>query len=287
MTKATSKRTRELPPIGITDFVRFAGASGDFNPNHHDDSFARASGFPSIFAMGMLVAGELTSFVADSVGLDRVRSLNVRFRTPTWPGDVLVLSLEDDGSGGEISAATQSEVKVSGRAVVGASGDFHAAPPTTADGESVGQILAIDLPDVVLPVERGQIMQFARAVKSDNPAHFDIAAARAAGFGDLVAPPAFTCTYAHWSGGDATDLVDRLGLSLPRVVHGEHQWDFARPAVAGDVLTGARRVASAARKPSRSGGSMSIIRIDTEYHDSSGDLVLIERQTLIELPAPA
>lgn len=285
MTLPSTPAARTLPPVGVTDFVRFAGASGDFNPNHHDEAFARASGFPSIFAMGMLIAGELSSFVADVVGAADVRSIAVRFLTPTWPGDELTLKLESDGPGtGAISASTTAEVKVSGRVIVGPVESFDPEPPSASDGEPIPEMSGVALPDISLPVEHGQIMQFARAVKTSNPVHFDAEAARASGFADLVAPPTFTCTYAHWTGGDATDLVDRLGLSLPRVVHGEHRWDFARPVVAGDVLTGARSVASAVRKPSRAGGAMSIIRIDTRFTDSSDQLVLIERQTLIELP---
>ena len=46
-------------PINRTDFVRYQGASGDFNPIHHDEEFAKAAGYPSVFSVGMLQAGIL------------------------------------------------------------------------------------------------------------------------------------------------------------------------------------------------------------------------------------
>jgi len=43
----------ELPPVVVehlsrTDLVRYAGASGDFNPIHHDEEFAHMAGQPSV-----------------------------------------------------------------------------------------------------------------------------------------------------------------------------------------------------------------------------------------------
>jgi acyl dehydratase len=78
-------------PLTRTDFVRFAGAGGDFNPLHHDDEYARAAGFPSVFAMGQLQAGLLSRLAADWLGVANVRSYKVRFKAKVWPGDVLVL----------------------------------------------------------------------------------------------------------------------------------------------------------------------------------------------------
>ena len=40
----------EIGPITRTDIVRYAGASGDLNPIHHDEGFATSAGFPSVLA---------------------------------------------------------------------------------------------------------------------------------------------------------------------------------------------------------------------------------------------
>jgi len=73
-----------------TDFVRYAGASGDFNPIHHDQTFAEASGNPTVFAMGMLSAGILSRAVTGFVGRPNVRGFKVRFLTRAWPGDDVI-----------------------------------------------------------------------------------------------------------------------------------------------------------------------------------------------------
>ncbi|MFO1056632.1 MAG: MaoC/PaaZ C-terminal domain-containing protein [Dongiaceae bacterium] len=79
----------EVGPLTRTDLVRYAGASGDFNPIHHDEGFARSAGLPSVMAHGMLSAGLLGSFVTRWFGPGSVRRFKVRFRERVWPGDVL------------------------------------------------------------------------------------------------------------------------------------------------------------------------------------------------------
>ena len=76
-------------PLTVTDFVRYQGASGDMNPIHHDEGFAKKSGFPSVFAVGMLQAGILATYVSDWLGPENVRRFRVQFREQAWPGDVL------------------------------------------------------------------------------------------------------------------------------------------------------------------------------------------------------
>jgi acyl dehydratase len=76
-------------PITRTDIVRYAGASGDFNPIHHDEPFAQSAGLPSVMAHGMLSAGLLASFVTRWFGAGSVRRYKVRFLERVWPGDIL------------------------------------------------------------------------------------------------------------------------------------------------------------------------------------------------------
>lgn len=80
---------RTFGPITRTDIVRYAGASGDFNPIHHDEGFATAAGFPTVFSMGMYQAGLLATFATDWLGAEHVRRYTVRFREQVWPDDVL------------------------------------------------------------------------------------------------------------------------------------------------------------------------------------------------------
>jgi acyl dehydratase len=73
-----------------TDLVKYAGASGDFNPMHHDEILARQAGQPSVFGHGMFSMGFLGTALTDWAGPGRVVSYKVRFSRQTWPGETLV-----------------------------------------------------------------------------------------------------------------------------------------------------------------------------------------------------
>lgn len=83
---------REYGPLTRTDFVRYQGASGDFNPIHHDDEFAQSAGYPGAFSVGMLQAGILATYATDWLGARNVRQFGVEFREQVWPGDRLLCS---------------------------------------------------------------------------------------------------------------------------------------------------------------------------------------------------
>lgn len=80
-------------PFTRDDFVRYAEASGDDNPIHQDEDYARKAGAPTIFAMGMLPAGYLAHAVSDWFGgPHHLRRYKIRFTTRVWAGDELVCS---------------------------------------------------------------------------------------------------------------------------------------------------------------------------------------------------
>jgi len=78
--------------ISRTHFVRYAGASGDFNPMHHDDSVATKVGYPSVFGHGMFTAGVLSHYVTDWVGVGNLRKYAVRFKGQLYPGRNLTIT---------------------------------------------------------------------------------------------------------------------------------------------------------------------------------------------------
>jgi acyl dehydratase len=90
-------------PLTRTDLVRYQGASGDMNPLHHDEPFARAAGYAAPLVVGMLGAGLLGTYATDWLGAANVRRFRVRFAEQVWPGETLTCTgrvlreYEEDG----------------------------------------------------------------------------------------------------------------------------------------------------------------------------------------------
>jgi acyl dehydratase len=109
-----------------TDLVMYAGASGDFNPMHHDEVKAQEAGLPSVFGHGMFSMGLLGKAITDYVGIGNLRTYKVRFTKQTWPGETLTTKIvvtdkrKEDGENLvdlEVSLANSAgEVKVAGEA---------------------------------------------------------------------------------------------------------------------------------------------------------------------------
>jgi hypothetical protein len=74
-------------PITRTDLVRYAGASGDFNPLHHDNTFVKAIGMKRVIAHGMLIMGIAGQAVTAWLDNRNLRKFNVRFAGITEPAD--------------------------------------------------------------------------------------------------------------------------------------------------------------------------------------------------------
>jgi acyl dehydratase len=74
-------------PITRTDIVRYAGASGDFNPLHHDNTFVEVFGMKRIISHGMLIMGIAGEAVTALVDNKHLRKFSVRFAGMTEPAD--------------------------------------------------------------------------------------------------------------------------------------------------------------------------------------------------------
>jgi acyl dehydratase len=94
LVEGTKADPREFGPLSRTDFVRYQGASGDFNPIHHDEEYAKGAGFPTVFSVGMLQAGILGAYATDWLGATNVRRFGFQFREQVWPGDMLTCTGE-------------------------------------------------------------------------------------------------------------------------------------------------------------------------------------------------
>ena len=73
-----------------TQIIQYAGASGDYNPLHTDESFTtKIAGYPTVFAHGMLSMGMTGKMLTNLVGDGRLTKFGVDFRSQVWPGDSL------------------------------------------------------------------------------------------------------------------------------------------------------------------------------------------------------
>jgi acyl dehydratase len=89
-----------------TQIVQYAGASGDYNPLHTDEVYAKEiAGYPGVFAHGMLTMGLTGRAITDLVGDGRLMSFGVRFTAQVWPGDTLTVRTTVDGVGDEGGSA--------------------------------------------------------------------------------------------------------------------------------------------------------------------------------------
>ena len=78
----------------------YAEASGDHNPIHLDDDFARSVGLPSLIAHGMLQMGIAATVAAEAAGGPaNLRRMSVRFAGMVVPGDEVTFSAEPAGDG--------------------------------------------------------------------------------------------------------------------------------------------------------------------------------------------
>ncbi len=100
---------------------------------------------------------------------------------------------------------------------------------------------------IVYAIGREKVREYASAVGEANPLHFDVEVARAAGYGDVVAPPMFAVVYA----GPAVvqGLFDpSLEIDFAHLVHGAQEFRWGPLVVAGDEITTVASVKDVAQR---------------------------------------
>jgi acyl dehydratase len=143
-------------------------------------------------------------------------------------------------------------------------------------------------------VERAPIANFARALKDDSPIYRSVEAAKAAGFSDVPAPPTFSFAMRFWGeypellaevepvqGNPMFEIIGKLTAKGGLVLHGEQEFEYHRPIVAGDVLVGEGTCVDAYEKESK-GKVMTFVVSETVWKDkATGEPVVTERFNLI------
>ncbi|PWH05026.1 acyl dehydratase [Brachybacterium endophyticum] len=131
-------------PISRDSLVRYAGASGDFNPIHYNDAFAEQVGLPGVIAHGMLTLGTAMSAVVDAVGDPAaVHACSTRFTKPvpvpaleatTLSIVVTVRALDAEAGTAELDVTAEA----AGTKVLGRARASVALDTGVPDGEQVG-----------------------------------------------------------------------------------------------------------------------------------------------------
>ena len=124
-------------------------------------------------------------------------------------------------------------------------------------------------------VGREKVREFSRAVFAASPLSLDVAAARAAGYSDLVASPTFAVVVQELTLHQLLSEPD-AGIDFSRVVHGDQRFTFTRPIVAGDKLTATLTVTSI-----KSLGGHSMVTAESSIVGADGGHVVTATSTLV------
>ncbi|MCI2957400.1 MaoC family dehydratase N-terminal domain-containing protein [Agromyces atrinae] len=124
-------------------------------------------------------------------------------------------------------------------------------------------------------VGREKVREFARAVFATDPINLDVDAARAAGHADVVAPPTFPVVVQEQTLAQLLAEPD-AGIDFSRVVHGNQQFTYSRPIVAGDVLVAALTVSSV-----KTLGAHAMVTAESRISDEAGEHVVTAISTLV------
>lgn len=281
----------DLGVVGLSDIVRFAGAAGDFNPNHHDEAMAQSAGFHRVFAMGLFTASLSSNLIVEKFQAEDVRSLSCRFIAPVLAGEHLT------GTAKTVREAhlervdfdvvnASGELKLSGQATVGVRrDDADSGPPHRAAAAGVRALdqtlkhrIGATLRCFTMPIERGKLLEFGRASRIRKwPRSYSEVLVE----GFPLIPLTFSNVQMIYTEADPADLLRDLGMNPMRTVHGEHFWRYERPFVEGEMAFGETRLEDAVIK--RGGrGRMRFVTTLTEFRTSAGDLLQSERMVSIE-----
>lgn len=140
------------------------------------------------------------------------------------------------------------------------------------DASFVGRVYP---PTETYRVSREKIREFADAIDDPNPAYRSVAAARALGHPDIIAPPTFPIVMTLTAGHQL--LFDpAAGIDYGRVVHGEQRFAYERPVHAGDELQ-----VVVAVDDIRAAAGNDLITTRSEVRTPGGELVVTAYATIV------
>jgi len=109
-------------------------------------------------------------------------------------------------------------------------------------------------------VEKGRIRMYVKAIGETASVHTDDAAAKAAGYRGLLAPPTFALTL-ETEALPSEQWLAELGIDIARVLHGEQRFEYHAPICSGDTLAFTIRVSDIYDKK---GGALEFVVVDSD-----------------------
>jgi acyl dehydratase len=154
------------------------------------------------------------------------------------------------------------------------------------------KFIGTELPGAVVTIERGPLAVFAEAVKDSNPIYQSAEAAQAAGFEAPPVPPTFPFAMGNFGRfreqqpegwyalGPMAEVFGELMSKGGLILHGEQEFLYYAPVVAGDVLTMTGRISDIYTKESN-GKTMTFVVSEQDYTNQRGEHVLRQVSTIL------
>ena len=111
-----------VPGANLARLADFSAGTEDPNPIHTDEEFAKAAGFPTVLQQGPMTTAHFARLLAERVGQDRLRWLDVTFTAPVFPeedlrieavvtavaGDAVICALTASKGDGTVTAKAEA-----------------------------------------------------------------------------------------------------------------------------------------------------------------------------------
>ena len=139
------------------------------------------------------------------------------------------------------------------------------------------------------PVDRTQVMLFARSVRDINPVFSDPDDPASKAAGGIIVPPTFVQSSAHWEPNYGLDITRPRPANAPqrpagggggglgRGLHAEQHYEYHHPIHVGDTLTVTSKPGERWEKEGRRGGKLMFSESVTEYRNQNGVLCVTAR----------
>lgn len=138
-------------------------------------------------------------------------------------------------------------------------------------------IVGKEYPPFTVEVEKRWVRSFAEAIGESNPIYSDEAAAKAAGYRSLPAPPSFPFAIIM-EANQSFMILDELGIDKRRAMHAEQGFAWHADLCAGDTVTGRQKVIEVYDKKN---GALEFLVTETRLDNQRGEHVCDLRTTVV------